>query len=124
MAAAPSLQLNLTVPRNFDFTPNLSTEGDSLFEHETTEDAPIEHGLAKGTSHYSLGLIFAGPVSGLRAEWGVILSRLALQLRLGATLNILGLHYWCTGAWENADKGSGVEATLNASPDGVSLSLR
>lgn len=123
-SAQPTLALNLTVPSSFDFDANLKTEADSLFEQESADGAPIQHGLARGTSYYSVGLIFTGPMSGIRAELGVELSRLALGLRLGTTLNILGLDYWFTGSWNNPSNGSGVDATLNASPRGLSLFLR
>lgn len=124
MSDKPTLGLSLTIPSAFDFDAHFKTEAGSLFEQESPESAPVQHGLAKGTSYYSVGLFFAGPVSGLRAEWGVQLSRLALQLRLGSTLNVLGLDYWFTGSWDNPANGSCVEATLNASTRGLSLFLR
>jgi len=117
---SPSLSVNLTVPSTFDFTPGFNSSAESLSE-ET--GIPNEYGLSKGTSYYSAGLAFSGIASGIRTEWGLVLSRLALQLRLGATLSVLGLNYWLSGSWESPARNTSVDATVTASVQGVSLSL-
>jgi len=50
-------------------------------------------------------------------------SRLALDLRIGGTLGVLGLTYWISGAWHSSDQRTGVEANVNSSVEGVVLTV-
>jgi len=51
-------------------------------------------------------------------------SRLALDLRIGGTLGVLGLAYWVSGAWISSDQRTGVDANINSSAAGVALTLK
>ena len=51
-------------------------------------------------------------------------SRLALDLRIGGTLGVLGMTYWISGAWDSSDQRTGVDANINSSAEGVTLALK
>jgi len=62
-------------------------------------------------------------MSGIRSEFGIMFSRLALDLRIGGTLGVLGLTYWISGAWNSSDQRTGVDANINSSMQGVALTI-
>jgi DnaJ family protein C protein 11 len=123
LSASPSLSVNAVVPRNFDYTPKANSEED------LSDDAPSTsllsgYALVKGTSFYSIGVSLSGLMSGIRSEFGIMFSRLALDLRVGGTLGVLGLTYWVSGAWNSPDQRTGVDANINSSAEGVALTLK
>jgi hypothetical protein len=123
LSASPSLSVNAVVPNNFDYTPKANSEEDP------SDDGPpmsllSGYALVKGTSFYSIGVSLSGLMSGIRSEFGIMFSRLALDLRVGGTLGVLGLTYWISGAWNSSDQRTGVDANINSSAQGVALTLK
>jgi len=122
LSASPSLSVNVVVPKNFDYTPKANSEEDPSDDGPSTS-LLSGYALVKGTSFYSIGVSFSGLISGIRSEFGIMFSRLALDLRIGGTLGVLDLTYWISGAWHSSDQGTGVEANINSSAQGVVLAL-
>ena len=123
LSASPSLSVNAVVPKNFDYTPKANSEGDP-----SEDDPPTSllsgYALVKGTSFYSLGVSLSGLMSGIQSEFGIMFSRLALDLRIGGTLGVSGLTYWISGAWNSSDQRTGVDANVNSSAQGVALTIK
>jgi len=123
LSASPSLSVNVVVPKNFDYTPKANSEEDS-----SEDDPPTSllsgYALVKGTSFYSLGISLSGLMSGIRSEFGIMFSRLALDLRIGGTLGVLGLTYWISGAWNSPDQRTGVDVNINSGAEGVVLTIK
>jgi len=122
LSASPSLSVNVVVPKNFDYTPKANSEEDPSDDDPSTS-LLSGYGLVKGTSFYSIGVSLSGLMSGIRSEFGIMLSRLALDLRIGGTIGVLGLTYWISGAWYSSDQRTGVDANINSSAEGVALTL-
>jgi len=122
LSASPSLSVNAVVPKNFDYTPKANSEEDPSEDNPSTS-LLSGYALAKGTSFYSLGVSLSGLMSGIRSEFGIMFSRLALDLRIGGTLGVLGLSYWISGAWNSSDQRTGVDANINSSAQGVALTI-
>ena len=122
LSAFPSLSVNAIVPKNFNYTPKANSEEDPSEEDPSTS-LLSGYALAKGTSFYSLGVSLSGLMSGIRSEFGIAFSRLALDLRVGGTLGLLGLAYWISGTWNSSDQRTGVEANINSSAEGVALTI-
>jgi len=122
LSASPSLSVNAVVPKNFDYTPKANSEEDPS-EGDPSTSLLSGYALVKGTSFYSLGVSLSGLMSGIRSEFGIVFSRLAVDLRTGGTLGVLGLTYWISGAWNSSDQRTGVEANINSSPGGVALTI-
>ncbi|KAI0065244.1 DnaJ-domain-containing protein [Artomyces pyxidatus] len=78
-------------------------------------------GLGQGVRHLTYGFTLAGVASSVRAQWGVVLSELALDVSLGLQYGFTGLSYVLTGAW--GDQQSGVTATVAVNAAGVDLRL-
>src|SRR5205085_1172512 len=93
LSASPSLSVNAVVPKNFDYTPKANSEEDLSGDGPSTS-LLSGYALVKGTSFYSIGVSLSGLMSGIRSEFGIMFSRLALDLRIGGTLGVLGLTYW------------------------------
>lgn len=123
LSASPSLSVNAVVPKNFDYTPKANSEEDPSDDDPSTS-LLSGYALVKGTSFYSLGVSFSGLMSGIRSEIGIMFSRLALDLRIGGTLGVLGLTYWISGAWNSSDQRTGVDANINSSAEGVALTIK
>ena len=123
LSTSPSLSVNAVVPRNFDYTPKVNSEEDSSDDGPSTS-LLSGYALVKGTSFYSLGVSLSGLMSGIRSEFGVVFSRLALDLRIGGVLGVLGLSYWISGAWNSSDQRAGVDANINSSAEGVVLTIK
>ena len=123
LSASPSLLVNAVVPKFFDYTPKANSE-----EDRSDDDPPTSvlsgYALVKGTSFYSIGVSLSGLMSGIRSEFGIMFSRLALDLRIGGTLGVQGLTYWVSGAWNSSDQRTGVDANINSSEEGVALTLK
>ena len=115
--------MNAVVPKNFDYTPKANSEGDSPDDGPSTS-LLSGYALVKGTSFYSIGVSLSGLMSGIRSEFGIMFSRLALDLRIGGTLGVLGMTYWISGAWDSSDQRTGVDANINSSAEGVTLALK
>lgn len=62
---------------------------------------PSSSGLNIGTTHKSFGLMFESVSPKLVGEWGVTLSELAVQLKLGIECGLSGIQYVCSGSWSN-----------------------
>ena len=123
LSASPSLSVNVVVPKNFDYTPKANSEED------TSEDDPPTsllsgYALVKGTSFYSLGISLSELMNGIRSEFGIMFSRLALDMRIGGTLGVMGLTYWISGAWNSPDQRTGVDANINSGAEGVVLTIK
>lgn len=123
LSASPSLSVNAVVPKNFDYTPKANSEEDPSDDGPSTS-LLSGYALVKGTSFYSLGVSFSGLMSGIRSEFGVVFSRLALDLRMGGVLGVLGLTYWISGAWNSSDQRAGVDANINSSAQGAALTIK
>lgn len=123
LSTSPTLSVNAVVPRNFDYTPKASSEEDPPGDDPSTS-LLSGYALVKGTSFYSFGVSLSGLMSGIRSEFGVVLSRLALDLRIGGTLGALGLSYWISGAWNSSDQRAGMDAHINSSAEGVVLTIK
>jgi len=123
LSALPSLSLNAVVPKNFDYTPKANSEEDPSGDDPSTS-LLSGYALVKGTSFYSIGVSLSGLMSGIRSEFGIMFSRLALDLRIGGTLGVLGLTYWVSGAWNSSDQRTGVDANINSSAEGVALAVK
>ena len=122
-SASPSLSVDAVVPKNFDYTPKANSEEDLTGDGPSTS-LLSGYALVKGTSFYSIGVSLSGLMSGIRSEFGIMFSRLALDLRIGGTLGVLGLTYWVSGAWNSSDQRTGVDANINSSAEGVALTLK
>ena len=123
LSASPSLSVNAIVPKNFDYTPKANSE------EEASDDGPSTsllsgYGLVKGTSFYSIGVSLSGLMSGIRSEFGVVFTRLALDLRFGGMFGVLGLSYWISCAWSSSDQRTGVDGNINLSAEGVALTVK
>jgi hypothetical protein len=123
LSATPSLSVNAVIPKNFDYTPKVNSEEDPSDDGSTTS-LLSGYALVKGTSFYSLGVSFSGLMSGIRSEFGIVFSRLALDLRIGGMLRVLGLSYWISGAWNSSDQRAGVDVNMNSSAEGVALTIK
>lgn len=123
LSASPSLSVNAVVPKNFDYTPKANSEEDPPDDGPSTS-LLSGYALAKGTNFYSIGVSLSGLMSGIRSEFGIVFSRLELDLRIGGTLGVLGLTYWISGAWSSSDQRTGVDANINSSVQGVALTLK
>lgn len=122
LSTSPSLSVNAVVPRNFDYTPKVDSEDDPSDDGPSTS-LLSGYALVKGTSFYSFGVSLSGLMSGIRSEFGVVFSRLALDLRIGGVLGVLDLSYWISGAWNSSDQRAGVDANINSSTEGVVLTI-
>lgn len=123
LSASSSLSVNAVVPKNFDYTPKVNSEEDPSDDDPSTS-LLSGYALVKGTSFYSLGVSLSGLMSGIRSEFGVVFSRLTLDLRIGGMLGVLGLTYWVSGAWNSSDQRAGVDANINSSVQGVALTIK
>jgi hypothetical protein len=123
LSASPSLSVNAVVPNFFDYTPKANSEGDPPDDGPSTS-LLSGYALVKGTSFYSLGVSLSGLMSGIQSEFGVAFSRLALDLRIGGVLGVLGLSYWVSGAWNSSDQRAGVDANVNSSAEGVAFTIK
>lgn len=123
LSTAPSLSVNAVVPKNFDYTPKANLEEDPP-EDDPSTSLLSGYALVKGTSFYSLGISLSGLMSGIQSEFGIMFSRLALDLRIGGTLGVLGLTYWISGAWNSSNQRTGVDVNINSSAEGVALTIK
>ena len=122
-SASPSLSVNAVVPKNFDYTPKANSEEDPSDDGPSTS-LLSGYALVKGTGFYSLGISLSGLMSGIRSEFGVVFSRLTVDLRIGGMLGVLGLTYWISGAWNSSDQRTGLDANVNSSAQGVALTVK
>lgn len=79
-------------------------------------------GFGVGVRYWSCGITLAGLASCLRAEWGLTFVELALQVKLGLELGLLGLKVLLTGTWEG--ESSGIAASVGLNAEGVSMRLK
>lgn len=109
------LTFNVVSPKPFDFT---SDRGPKKL---VTNRAGSISGFGVGVRYWSYGATLAGLLSCLRAEWGVTFTELALQVKLGLELGLLGLGILLTGAWDG--ESAGVAASVGLNAEGVSMKL-
>ncbi|EGN92517.1 hypothetical protein SERLA73DRAFT_164044 [Serpula lacrymans var. lacrymans S7.3] len=78
-------------------------------------------GFGVGALFWTYGLNLAGIETGLKAEWGVRFTELALQLKAGLVFNARGLSYLLTSSWTRQNNAVSVSVAL--SPSGVVMNL-
>jgi hypothetical protein len=109
--------IGVVSPSPFDFTQESRDQSQKL----PNKPPGSVSGFGVGTRYWSYGVTLAGLGSHLKADWGVTFSELALQVKLGVELSLLGLSCVLTGAWQSA--GNEIATSIGFSPDGVFLRL-
>jgi DnaJ family protein C protein 11 len=116
----PHVTISVTTPTPFDLMSEF---------RDSSEDLPNEVPLPGSASGFGVGADFGSYVmtltglsSTLRAEWGIALSELAMQVKVGLEVGlVIGFASMLTGTWTG--KTSEISTSVGLAQDGVFLRL-
>jgi DnaJ family protein C protein 11 len=119
----PSLVLSLVSPSMFDFSLDAYSPS-SDDGARVDEPKPVSYsGFGAGTFYKSYSLVLAGISTGLKAEWGLIFTELAVQVKLALEYGLLsGLGGAATASWTHGK--SEIATSVGLNQLGVMLRVR
>lgn len=110
-STVPILSVSLFSGHVFDHTPEASIPP-ALLGTDPTFRPPSKDGLSVGTTFWNVQASLAGLMSGLGAEWGVVLSELGLRLKIVFQFGLAGLNWSFGGEWRRGDNSLGSSVAL------------
>ena len=119
-SVGPAVAVVLSSAHIFDHTPEAGVPPAFLGSGPPLRP-PSQSGIAVGSTYWEIQFSLASLLSGINAEWGIVLAEIGMRLKTGVQLGLSGLSWSFGGEWRRG--GNAVGSSVACNLEGVVFRL-
>ena len=111
-SVGPAVAVVLSSAHIFDHTPEAGVPPAFLGSGPPLRP-PSQSGIAVGSTYWEVQFSLASLLSGINAEWGIVLAEIGMRLKTGVQLGLSGLSWSFGGEWRRGENAVGSSVACN-----------